>query len=423
MVRALAPVADLTVLTRTPDLDEITSWCNDHVPPTDVEYVGVPGPAFGRRGSHRSLLHLALWRSYYLGWLHQAARVARRLDAQRPFDAVIHATLGIYWLPTPAVDLGIPSVWGPTSGAAASPSCLYHYLGVGGVLAEWAEVATAWVFAHTPWTVRTWRRATFRLVETASTLSRLPRSLRADTEIVSRAALSSVDTIPVRERRPFIVFLSRLERRKAPSLALDAVARAPEDVRLVFIHEGPQEDALRRQAERLGIAHRVDFRGKVPRAELLATLGECAGAVFTGLREEGGTALAEAMRGGVPVVVLGHGGARALAEANTDPDRVSLVEPSTPAETAQRIADAMTDYCHNLRHARDSFLATQGIVTAMQRVMLRAAATPRSSQHPSRPASDLSAPQRSTGDGGGARSPVIGGAPAEAASQPKLTGS
>jgi hypothetical protein len=421
MVRALAPVAALTVLVRTPDLDEIRSWCEDHEPPPDVELVGVPGPTFGSRAGRTSLVKLALWRSHYLGWLYHAARLGRQLDAEQPFDAVIHATLGIYWLPTPATDMGIPSVWGPTSGAAASPPCLYHYLGVHGVLAEWAEIATAWLFAHTPWTMRTWRRATVRLVETESTLSRLPRALRPDTEVVSRAALSSVDAIPPRPRQPFIVFLSRLERRKAPSLALDAVARAPEDVRLVFIHEGPQEQALRQKAERLGISHRVEFRGKVSRAEMRATLGECAGAIFTGLREEGGTALAEAMGGGVPVIVLSHGGARTLAEANTDPERVVMVEPSRPANTAQRLADAMTDYCRNLRSARDSFLASKPVAFAMQQAVLHAAATPRA--HPARTASGPPARPAATPDGDDDdRQPPAGEAVTRTRTAPKAHG-
>lgn len=420
MVRALASVADLTVLVRIPDLDEIRSWCEVHEPPRDVEFVGVAGPTFGSRGSRASLMQLALWRSHYLGWLYEAARLGHKLDAQQPFDAVLHATLGIYWLPTPAAGMGIPSVWGPTSGAAASPPCLYHYLGVHGVLAEWTEIATAWLFAHTPWTMRTWRRATVRLVETESTLSRLPRDLRPDTEVISRSALSSVDAIPPRPRQPFIVFLSRLERRKAPSLALDAVARAPEDVRLVFINEGPQENRLRRKAERLGISHRVEFRGKVPRDEMLATLGECAGAIFTGLREEGGTALAEAMGGGVPIIVLSHGGARTLAEANTDHDRVAMVEPSTPADTAERLADAMTDYCRNLRSARDSFLASKPVATAIQQAVLRAAATPRAG--PPRAESEPAARPATTTDEDDGRRPPAGEVVAETPAAPEAYG-
>ena len=67
-----------------------------------------------------------------------------------------------------------------------------------------------------------------------------------------------------------------------------------------------------------------------------------AAVVFTGLREEGGLALAEAMLSGAPVIVLGNGGARTIAAAGTDATRVALIEPSGPNETARRMAEAMT---------------------------------------------------------------------------------
>jgi glycosyltransferase involved in cell wall biosynthesis len=70
-------------------------------------------------------------------------------------------------------------------------------------------------------------------------------------------------------------------------------------------------------------------------------LARAAAAVFTGLREEGGIALAEAMAGGVPVIVLGHGGARVLAETAKDMSRMEIIEPGNVEETARRIGDAM----------------------------------------------------------------------------------
>lgn len=372
-VRALEEVADLTVLTRPHNITEIEQWRQSNE--QDVEYVAVTARHLGSRGHSNPLLHLALWRAYYLRWLAEAAAVGRRMHASQPFDAIVHATLGIYWLPTPAVHMNAPSVWGPVSGAASSPPPLYRYLGVGGVLSEWAEIATARLLARTPWTRGTWRSADIRLVESESTRSRLPRALRPTTEVVARSALCSAGEIPHRPRTPLIVFSSPLERRKAPALALDAFARTPDNVRMAFIHRGPEEAALRARAERLGVAHRVEFRGKVPRDEMTATLGQCAAVVFTGLREEGGAALAEAMRGGVPVVVLGHGGAGTLARASTDTDRVAIVEPSTPRRTVRALAAAMTDFAQHLRTATHSTLADDAVVHALQAAVLRAART------------------------------------------------
>jgi glycosyltransferase involved in cell wall biosynthesis len=75
-----------------------------------------------------------------------------------------------------------------------------------------------------------------------------------------------------------------------------------------------------------------------------ATIAGAAACVFTGPREEGGCALAEAMLAGAPVVVLAHGGARLLAESNTDAARVALVEPGWTSDTARRLGAAMTSF-------------------------------------------------------------------------------
>jgi glycosyltransferase involved in cell wall biosynthesis len=66
--------------------------------------------------------------------------------------------------------------------------------------------------------------------------------------------------------------------------------------------------------------------------------------VFTGLREEGGLALAEAMLMGAPVIVLAHGGAGHIARSATDPSRVILVAPTTFEDTARRLGEAMTRF-------------------------------------------------------------------------------
>jgi hypothetical protein len=67
-----------------------------------------------------------------------------------------------------------------------------------------------------------------------------------------------------------------------------------------------------------------------------------AAAVFTGLREEGGLALAEAMLCGAPVIVLGNGGRGRSRRPGTDATRVALIEPSGPNETARRMGEAMS---------------------------------------------------------------------------------
>jgi glycosyltransferase involved in cell wall biosynthesis len=94
----------------------------------------------------------------------------------------------------------------------------------------------------------------------------------------------------------------------------------------------------------------------MPRERVLEMLVEARAAVFTGLREEGGIALAEAMLCGTPVVVLANGGAHTVAAASTDPARVALIVPGAINETARRIGEAMTAFSANPSARTDSML-------------------------------------------------------------------
>jgi glycosyltransferase involved in cell wall biosynthesis len=111
------------------------------------------------------------------------------------------------------------------------------------------------------------------------------------------------------------------------------------------VGEGPARRSLESLARRLGVGHRIEFRGRVPHAEIGRLLETAPAAVFAGLREEGGVALAEAMLCGVPAIVLAHGGARTVALDAVDARRVALVPPGSADEVARGIGEAMTRFC------------------------------------------------------------------------------
>lgn len=75
------------------------------------------------------------------------------------------------------------------------------------------------------------------------------------------------DPSPLPFDPPCLVGLGRQVRDKAFDVALDAFGAIAErfpEVRLVLVGEGPEQPALQRQAESLGVAARVDFPGRVP---------------------------------------------------------------------------------------------------------------------------------------------------------------
>ena len=106
----------------------------------------------------------------------------------------------------------------------------------------------------------------------------------------------------------YLFYAGRLDRLKRLDLALDALARSRGGARLKIAGSGPLEPELRKQAERLGIAERVDFLGFVPADDLLALYAGCRAAYYAPLNEDYGYVTVEAFLSGKPVVTTDDAG-------------------------------------------------------------------------------------------------------------------
>lgn len=339
VVWALSDFADCVVLVGPEHGDGIRRWEARESRP-GLHFVEVPEP----RWAFWAKSHRVLWFLLYLVWLRRADAVGRRLHREQPFDAVCHATYSTYWLPTPATSYGVPSIWGPVGGAVTTPLAMWPLLGWRGVWDEVLDRVSVRVMAALPATRRTWAAASVHLVQNEATVARLPEPFRSRAIILNHSLLADVRPSPSRSRVPYCLYAGALHSRKGPRLAVRALAHTPEEVRLVMVGDGPERRALERLGRRLGVAHRLELWGARPRPEVQALFAEAAAAVFTGLREEGGIALAEALTGGIPVIVLGHGGARVLAEAAPDPERIALIEPGPVDQAARQMGEAMTRF-------------------------------------------------------------------------------
>ncbi len=340
VVRAVATFADCTVLVGPEHGPRLDHWRNEH-PSSGLSFVEVPEIAAARCSKWHRIPRFLI----YLSWLRRAKKVAHRLHRRQPFDFVHHVTFSTYWLPSPVRGFDIPSVWGPVGGAVTTPFRLWIMLGWRGVITEIVDLICVRLSAMLPATRRTWSGVTTRIAQNDETLRKLPARLRSTTTLLNHVLFTDIpDEVATRERQSHILYVSQLESRKGPRLAICALAHTPRDLKLVMVGDGPERPALERLARRLNVADRVRFLGNVPRERVLELLADAAAVVFTGLREEGGVALAEAMLAGTPTIVLAHGGARTVAQSATDSRRVTLVEPAGPRETARRLGTAMTEF-------------------------------------------------------------------------------
>ena len=104
------------------------------------------------------------------------------------------------------------------------------------------------------------------------------------------------------EGHPHFLAIGRLEYQKGFDVLLEALAQMEDKTaRLTILGEGKQEEALRRQAEELGLAERVSFPGFVK--DLTEYFARSTAFVLSSRWEGFGCVVVEAMAAGLPVVV------------------------------------------------------------------------------------------------------------------------
>jgi len=322
VVRELARLGECTVLVAPEHVPAIRAWEREN-PGSATRFIKVPEPGRPRLWKW----HRIPWFLEYLRWLRAARKVGLDLHAEERFDLVVHATYAVYWLPSPCVDFDVPCLWGPVGGAVTTPRDLVELLGWKGRLDDWLDRVGVGFASRWSSTRRTWQRADHVMVQNEETLKALPASVRARSRVVNHAHYVRPSPAERRGGNGSVVWASRFESRKGPRLAVRVLAATPAGVTMTMVGEGSELGSVRRLAERLGVSDRLQTPGPVSRSRLAHLFAGASVALFTGLREEGGLALAEAMSVGVPVVLLGHGGPRDIARITTDASRVVAVEP------------------------------------------------------------------------------------------------
>jgi glycosyltransferase involved in cell wall biosynthesis len=207
-------------------------------------------------------------------------------------------------------DAGIPFVLGPLNGGVPWPKGFNRERHKE---REWLSYVRS-IYKLLPGVRETWKYASAIVVASRHTQSELPPSARTKSVYIPENAIdaetfaSSVD--PARYHHLNLCFIGRLVPYKGPDIALDAAAHLLRDRRahLDIIGDGPMMQGLREQADRLGVAHAVDFRGWVPHGEVPQAARNSSVFLFPSVREFGGGAVIEAMALGLVPIVMDYGG-------------------------------------------------------------------------------------------------------------------
>jgi glycosyltransferase involved in cell wall biosynthesis len=278
---------------------------------------------------------------YYYLWQVGAYFAARKIIRSVRFDVAHHITFVTHYYPSFLAFLPIPFVWGPLGGGDSAPLAFWKTCGWKGcafeILRSIARKRGEW----DPFVRRTAHRAAVAVATTPETARRL-RSMGVHGRIVLRgvAALNEDDlqallTVRSRNAGPFrVISVGNLLHLKGFHLGMEAFARLlaqhPES-EYWLVGDGPERQHLERLAQRLRIAQRVTFFGKLSRSETLQKMAGCDVMLFPGLHDSSPGASVEAMAAGLPVVCLDLGGlalqvntATGFKIAALDPDQAIL---------------------------------------------------------------------------------------------------
>lgn len=278
------------------------------------------------------------WR--YDRWQKRVAPVAVMLDRKVNFDVVHHATLATYWGRAGVAAVPKPFVWGPVGGATVPPLPLITELGWRGIGPDVVRALNRSVLERRRTIRKTIREASVVLAQNDSTLRRLKSA--QDARVLPNGLCVDIGNVePPYSGSRDVIFAGRLLAWKGVTLAVRTFryVKHPE-ARLLVFGAGPAEDRLRRLIQRWDLQDRVELRGKIPRAALLDRIAGAGALLHPSLHDEGGTAVAEALSLGTPVVCLAHGGPEQLLRWWPGTSSVA-VTPGSPATTARRLATAL----------------------------------------------------------------------------------
>jgi glycosyltransferase involved in cell wall biosynthesis len=281
------------------------------------------------------------FRLHYLVWQEMAFRRARAIHANISFDYVQHVSIATISAPPKLWRLGIPFIWGPIGGGQTSPSSFLKFFRRERI-SERARTARVRMLHLSPALRLAAQNSALILATNCETMELLRRAGATNLQPFLDCALPSgyvSASLPVRPPRTGItlIWAGRFLARKGFPLALEALARTDQTIRLVVAGDGGKREEWQKLGASLGLGDRVQFLGSLSWDRMSDAFDDADGFLFTSIRDSAGSVVLEAMAHALPVIALNHQGIAAHF-----PDNAMIKVPVTsPAEVIAKIAAAM----------------------------------------------------------------------------------
>ncbi|MBG6158978.1 glycosyltransferase involved in cell wall biosynthesis [Labrenzia sp. EL_159] len=278
------------------------------------------------------------WYPYYY-W--RARREIKKLIADgQQFDVMHHLIPIAVRYPNPCAGLGIPYIVGPLSGGLRTPEGFVEDVGKAPFYTRF-RYSDSMRMRYDPLLRRSYSDASLVLGAAPYLKDILsPISLKRF-EVECEVGIDELAQNP-EQRSPAgkplrLLYVGRVIRTKGLRDAVRAIAHLPSecDVLLTAAGAGEDLDMCRQEAEKLGVAHKINFLGKVDRSEVERLYRTHDIFLFPSFREPTGGVILEAMRYGLPVISSNVGGPGFLV---TDESGIAV-----PAENPEQMAADLSD--------------------------------------------------------------------------------
>jgi glycosyltransferase involved in cell wall biosynthesis len=296
---------------------------------------------------NRLIARIQSW-NHYVAWTRQSLEVARKLTSVRQFDVAHHITYSSWRVPSPLWRLDLPFVWGPVGGAAEFPSGFLGKLSLRSAMFEVARNFSNRQAVRTRAMRECVRNSSAVVVSNTETFDKLLplRGRRAGLHIVfptfftdQQVELLKFDAASKPPDQPLQLFAGgNIIGPKGLIFALEALQNASRQGigwQLVVGGYGPETPFLRKKAQALGIADRIDFHMGFAGDAYRQKLKDSHVFILPSFRENAPGTILEAMLAGcVPVVV----------DASAQGDIVSNdLGFKVPVRSASEITDGLAE--------------------------------------------------------------------------------
>ena len=189
----------------------------------------------------------------------------------------------------------------------------HQYLREAGLMRGLKGAYTRWLLHR----MRLWDRSSalnpdIVLANSSYIAERIQKTWRRDAQVL-HPPVDIESFTPAPDKGDYYLIASRFVPYKRVDL-IAAAFRAMPNRKLIIVGDGPNEAQARAAA---GDAPNITFKGRLPRAELIALTQGARAAVFAA-EEDFGIATVEAQACGTPVIAYGRGGARDIVVAPPD---------------------------------------------------------------------------------------------------------